>query len=544
MKTKQVLAASLLLLAGAAGAQAVPNMTLVGRNVGGPANGGAFEISAYDKFTNRLFSTVGGDRLEIFNFGNGRTLTDVGDVDFSSVGTFDSFSSVSIDPLGRGFGVVSAIPEANTTTPGKAIFFNTTTGAILGSVDVGFHPDMITFTPDGTKILVANEGEPALAPLVADGVGSVSVITVNAGSLGSSSVANISLAAMDLTGLRINPANAATPFNDLDPEYVAISADGTKAFVSVQEANAVITIDLTGPNANTITKTNALGTIVQNIDASNTDGGPTDRHPFASIFMPDAIATYSIGGTNYYITANEGDARDAAEFPFMQNDFITLAQANIDGLLDAATAASLDLTPSGVGNLVISKFDGDTDNDGQIEVPHAFGTRSFTIWNADTGAMVFDSGSDFEEITALLVNSIYNSSNSNAGAGNQDSRSDDKGPEPEAVTIGLIEGRFYAYIGLERVGGFFVYDITDPNNPFFVEYENPALVRGLGATRRPEGMIFISAADSPTGEEFIILSHEDRGGIQVYANVIPEPSSALLALCGFAGMLARRARRD
>lgn len=544
MKSKQAMAASLLLLAGAASVHAVPNMTLVGQNVGGPSNGGAFEISAYDKFTNRLFSTVGGTRLEIFNFGNGRSLVDVGDVNMAVVGTFRSFSSVSVDPLGRGFGVVTAIPNANTTTPGKAIFFNTATGAVLGSVDVGFHPDMVTFTPDGSKILIANEGEPALAPTVSDAAGSVSIINLagiaNVGQIAAINAGNVTtlgLGGLSTAGLRINPANAATPTNDLDPEYIAVSPDGTKAFITVQEANAVITLNLTN-NAMSI---KSLGTINQRIDASNTDGVDITS-TFTSMFMPDAIASYSVGSKTYYVTANEGDTRDAAEFPFVSGDFITLSAANSGGLLDAATAASLDLTPAGVGNLVVSRIDGNTDADAQIEVPHVFGTRSFSIWDADTGNLVFDSGSAFEEITSVLASTIYNSSNSNTGAGNVDSRSDDKGPEPEAVTIGFVEGRFYAYIGLERTGGFFVYDITDPNNPFFVEYENPALIRGSGVTRRPEGLVFISAADSPTGEEFLVLSHEDRGGIQVYADVIPEPMTLGLLGMSLTMLLARRRR--
>ena len=546
MKTRVRLGLGVMGLIGSATMAGPASATLI-KDIGGIDTGVAPEIAAYDKFNNRLFATSGDSGLQVFDFNDGRSLTlSATQVDLSGVfgGDARSYSSVAIDPLGRGFGVVAAIPARNTEVLGKAVFFSTADGSILGSVDVGFHPDMVTFTPDGAKILVANEGEAALsvdeggiAGLTGDAAGSVSVINLagvvsnaQVAGLTNAAVTTVGLGGLNLTGLRINPSNAATPYNDLEPEYIAVSADGSKAFVTLQEANAVATFDLA---TNSFTGVNALGTIVQRIDASNTDGVDITSN-IVSLFQPDAIASYTAGGKTYYVTANEGDTRDAEEFPFVTSDAVRISSAN----LDPVTKAGLNVTSAGVGRLNISRFDGNTDADVEIEVPTAFGTRSFTIWDAQTGQMVFDSGSDFEDLTALLANSIFNSSNS-TGGGDRDSRSDDKGPEPEGVTIGVFGGRTYAFIGLERVGGLFTYDITDPLNPFFVDYDNSALL-GLG-TSRPEGVLFISASDSPTGEAFVVLTHEGDGGIRVYV-LTPEPTVATLGLLSM-GALALRRRR-
>ena len=99
---------------------------------------------------------------------------------------------------------------------------------------------------------------------------------------------------------------------------------------------------------------------------------------------------------------------------------------------------------------------------------YAFGGRSFSIWSTD-GRQVFDSGDAFERITAAANPAFFNS---NHTASNLEGRSDDKGPEPEGLTIGTLSGRTYAFIGFERVGGIAVFDITDPRPPRFVTYIN------------------------------------------------------------------------
>jgi len=120
-----------------------------------------------------------------------------------------------------------------------------------------------------------------------------------------------------------------------------------------------------------------------------------------------------------------------------------------------------------LGRLNVSTIDGDTDGDGDYDALYAYGGRSFSIRSAN-GDLVFDSGSRLENITARLLPEAFNSDN--AENDSLDSRSDNKGPEPEGVTVGRVDGRTYAFVGLERIGGVAVFDVSQPQAPFFVQY--------------------------------------------------------------------------
>jgi hypothetical protein len=166
---------------------------------------------------------------------------------------------------------------------------------------------------------------------------------------------------------------------------------------------------------------------------------------------------------------------------------------------------------------------GDTDGDGLVDQLYAVGARSFTIWRTD-GTIAFDSGSDIETITAEISPESFNS---NGGADTFDGRSDDKGPEPEAVTLATIGERTYAFIGLERFGGVLVYDVTEPTMSTFVTYANhrditlPADDPAAGDSG-PESMVFVAGADSPIGQEMLIVGNEVSGTITVYAIAVAE----------------------
>jgi hypothetical protein len=116
--------------------------------------------------------------------------------------------------------------------------------------------------------------------------------------------------------------------------------------------------------------------------------------------------------------------------------------------------------------------------------------------------------------------------------------SDDKGPEPEGVALGEIDGRTYAFIGFERVGGIAVYDVTEPTRASFTAYVNnrdltvsaedeidagadPADVLTRAGDLGPEGLAFISAADSPTGEPMLAVGNEVSGSTTMYAISVP-----------------------
>ena len=455
--------------------------------------------------------------------------------------------------------------EADTKQNTGYIAFYQTDGTFLSAVEAGALPDMVTFTPDGNKVIVANEGEPN-GDYSVDPEGSVTVIDVSGGaaSLTESNVTQVSFEAFNEGGslslsnnVRISH-KAASVAQDLEPEYVAVSADSSTAYIMLQENNAFATLDL---NTNSITTIQGFGykdySIPGNeIDPSNKDNGINIRNvPVYGVYMPDSADTYESNGITYIVTANEGDGReyltDASDeascttqggFDFDDGDcFHYLDEIRIKDIADTGASFDEDLaalaganfedsdmlgrlkvmTDMGVsGDCSTLATTGQPGADCTYEALYSYGARSFTIWNSETGQAVFDSGSDFEVITANRLGDDFNASNDENGG---DDRSDDKGPEPEAIEIGMINNRAYAFIGLERVGGVMVYDITNPESASFVQYINTrdftvdveaefeagtsANVGDLG----PESIKFVSAENSPSGDALLIVGNEVSG---------------------------------
>jgi hypothetical protein len=250
------------------------------------------------------------------------------------------------------------------------------------------------------------------------------------------------------------------------------------------------------------------------LDPSDRDGGPhLGTWPVFGMYMPDSIAAYDVAGQTYVVTANEGDARDYSTF----SEETRISGVTLDpSAFPNATALQVN---AALGRLRTTTASGDTDGDGDVDVIHTFGARSFSIRDGLTGDLVFDSGNDFERITANRFGSLFNASNDANGG---DSRSDDKGPEPEALTLAVIRGATFAFIGLERVGGIMVYDITHPESPRFVQYVNArdlvtdfdgdvASELSAAGDLGPEGMTFIPAAESPTGKDLLVVANEVSG---------------------------------
>ena len=518
----------------------------------------AAEIVAYDSARDRVF-TVNADTGEIDYFSS---LTSIGNTPAGTLnlGALLLAANVITDAAEAGAAnsiaisgdmaavAVEAVPK---TDNGWVVFINLTNLTFVRAVEVGALPDMVTFTPDGSKVLVANEGEPNEGYSI-DPEGSVSVITVADGA-----VATIGFTAFNVGQPRHNELDLNTMILDgfeasvaesLEPEYITVAENGSEAYVALQENNAIAVLDLTD---NSIDRIFGLGfknhSIPGNeLDAGDRDGGMNIRTwPVMGIYMPDAIASYTFNGTTYLVTANEGDSREdwlvpinnqaaceASGYYFRSDeclDEIRVKDIVSRGGLTLGTALTgLDVDAS-LGRLKASyhttrimngndRADG-TDKSQAIDKVYAYGARSFSVWNTSTGEQVFDSGSAFERITAQRFGDNFNSNHEENGG---EDRSDDKGIEPEGIAIGTSNGYTYAFIGLERMGGIMVYDISNPFAPEYVQYINNrdfTLEPGDSVDAGdlgPEGLKFVPASDSPDGKPYLIVGNEVSGTTTVY----------------------------
>ncbi|MCC6413447.1 MAG: T9SS type A sorting domain-containing protein, partial [Saprospiraceae bacterium] len=401
---------------------------------------------------------------------------------------------------------------------GSLIFLNTD-GVFQKQVTVGALPDMITFTPDGNYVLTANEGQPNDA-YNNDPEGSVSLIDISGG-IANLTQANVQLidftaynnqeAALIASGVRKLKASS-TLAQDFEPEYITIAPDGKTAWVTLQENNAVAVLDL---ESKTFTSIVPLGTKDYNSFGNGLD--LSDQNPSILIanwplngyFIPDAITNYTVDNTVYLVTANEGDEKEYAGL----NERTTVGAVTLDPT--AFPNAAMLKENHAMGRMRITNLSGDTDGDGDYDELYCNGARSFSIWNSETGELVFDSGDDFEKITAAdpLTAPIFNADN---GGNGFKGRSRAKGPEPEGVTIGRLNNRTFAFIALERIGGVMVYDITDPNNVVFTDYVNSRDNTTFAGDNGAEGILFIPAYNSPDGKNYVVTSNEISGTVAVF----------------------------
>ncbi|MBT9316550.1 choice-of-anchor I family protein [Leptothoe spongobia] len=508
-----------------AGAMAVPASAFSLNRLGGAQVEGGAEISAFDAETANLFVTTG-DTIEIFNLTTPSTPTFVSSIDLTNPSNIGGFESGGVNSVAFSKGILAAAIEADTKQDDGIVAFFDAQGNFQIKFNVGALPDMVTFTPDGSKALVANEGEPN-DDYDVDPEGSVSIIDV----------ANGTVNTIGFGGVAIDPevrifGPGATPEQDLEPEYIAVSEDGSTAYVSIQENNALGILDL---DTETFTAVKSLGFKDHSLkgngfDASNEDGGINiQTHPVLGLYQPDAIATYTVNGETYVVTANEGDARDY--------DGFSEEERVKDLILDPTAYPNADelQQDENLGRLKTTNTLGDTDGDGDVDQIYSYGARSFSIFDA-AGNLVFDSGDDFEQIIAADFPEFFNI---NDGDPEEfDDRSDDKGPEPEGVTIGMFDGRTLAFIGLERSGGVMVYDITNPTAPSFVTYE-PSFSEDIS----PEGLVYINREDSPNGEPLLVVSNEESATISVY-QAVPEPGTMLGLLGAGTALLGIKRKRS
>jgi hypothetical protein len=477
-------------------------------HTGTPPGPGA-EIAAYDPETFRVFSV-------------NPTLSSVEVLDVTDPTAPTVVESWAVpgvpNSVAVGHGIVAvAVGAPVRTDPGVVQLRNAATGALLSQVTVGAQPDMAVFSPNGRFLLVANEGEPS-DDYTIDPVGSVSIIRVRDGGVITQS--DVRTAEFLPSTPIVNPESirvygpGASLAQDLEPEYIAVSHDSKKAWVTLQENNAMAVLNL---DRGKFDRVRGLGfkdwdAPGNRFDASDRDGpGNTPAQnlqpwPVFGMFQPDGVAAYRAGGRTWLVSANEGDARAYPGFSeeVRARDLVTGGKLDPSSPAFAAAGSNAQL-----GRLRVTNAFGDANGDGLIDNLFAYGARSFSIW-ADNVEVVYDSGAELEERMSALLPTAFNSTND---ANNSfDTRSDDKGPEPESVTVQRLFGRSIAFIGLERVGGVIAYDVSEPTAPTFSGYVNhrdfaaPDLASAgdLG----PEGLVVIPADQSPIGEPLLMLSNE------------------------------------
>ena len=498
----------------------------------------AAEIVSHDPASQRLF-VVNADTeaIDVYGIADPLNPAFLFAIDVSS---FGAPNSVDVNPDKKRDEIAVAVQAPNKQDPGFVLFYESTGNCdFISSAQAGALPDMVTYDNKGRLALVANEGEPNDDYSV-DPEGSVTIVDVKKSATNPvvTQVSFAGLAEADVEGVRITGPEGTTIAQDLEPEYIAISPNNRKAYVACQENNAIIVIDIKSASIDSVfglgSKDHSM--VGNELDASNRDvpGSSKDgiinirNWPVHGLYMPDAIATFRARGGSYIITTNEGDSREYDTYV----DEDRIGDADLDPA--AFPNASFLQDDDNLGRLKFVTTEGDTDGDGDYDKLYSFGGRSFSIFKED-GTLVFDSGSEFETITSILLPDDFNSNNDEDDT--FDNRSDDKGPEPEAVAVAKIKGKTYAFIGLERIGGVMTYDVSNPYAPAFVSYVNnrdfsqdfaeenedeeleiidEAAFIAAGDLG-PECVIYIDAKDSPNGEDLVVVSNEVSGTVTIYS---------------------------
>ena len=488
-------------------------LTALGTYATGVFDDGGSEITAYDPATRLVF---------VVNSGSGTV--DVVDIsDPTQPERVDRLDTPGANSVAVHEGLVAVAEEADEATDsGTVAFYDASTREEVGRVTVGALPDMVTFTRNGDRAVVANEGEPeGYCPGQVDPEGTISVIDLRKGP-GRATVATAGFHAYDAQqealvaeGVRVFGPNASVS-QDLEPEYVATSTNSRTAWVALQENNAVATVDL---RTATVTAVEPLGLKDHSgpgngLDASDRDDGiAIETRPVLGMFQPDGIAQYQVKGHPYLVTANEGDAREYDCFE---------EESRVEDLtLDPAAFPDAEelQAEEAIGRLAVTTTSPHGD-DGYTEL-WAFGARSVSVRDAVTGELMWDSGDAFEQLTARLQPALFNADNDDNDSA--DTRSDAKGPEPEGVDVGKLDGRTYAFVGLERQSGIVVVDVTEPRDGRVAGFASNRSTdtgadaeAGAAGDLGPEGVLFVPADDSPNGEPLLVVGNEVSGTTTIW----------------------------
>jgi hypothetical protein len=499
---------------------------------------GSHEIVAYHAGSKRIFATNGvKNSIDIF--------------DISDVANPKKVSSVSLAPYGNDVTsvaagkdvVVAAVLVTETfsatgvpTTPnGKIVVFDTN-GKVLSSADVlGVLPDAVTFAPNGTTALVAIEASPVCAkdnPATAakeetdytkasDPVGGVTVVDLsNPASpvLRFAGFDQFTIAEMRAKGIAVSSV-VNNVSKDFEPEFVT-AVDNNYAYVTIQEANAIGKLNIESATFESITRAfeSKIAYVARDTSDRDSGAGPRNYSNVVGASQPDAIAGFKVGSGQYFVTANEGDAR---EYTCLNDDLRSSAlKVDTRRFPDWKTLSG----SAALGRAKVNPNIGDKDGDGDIDTIHLRGSNSMTMYR--NGMPIWDSGELLDQIQTKAfgvanINGSHSlsSDKSTMNYVGQD-RSDDKGAEPEGVALGMVGDRRIAILGLERMTALAIFDITEPRNPVFQEWLQMLPTKATPAKDvkhwSPEGIVFVPANKSPSGRALIITSYELSGSLSIH----------------------------
>jgi len=499
---------------------------------------GSGEIATFHPGSKRIFATNGvKNSIDIFDISNVAAPKKVGSLSLSPYG-----NDVTSVAAGRDV-VVAAVLVTETfsatgapSTPnGKLVVFDTN-GKVLSSPDIlGVLPDSVTFAPNGTTALVAIEGQPVCAKddpattakedtdysKASDPEGGVSIVDLTnpaAPVVKFAGFKQFNVAQMKAKGIAVSSVvnNVA---KDFEPEFIT-AVDNKYAYVTIQEANAIGKLDIEAASFESVTRAFESKLSVTARDTSDRDSGAGPRN-YANVVgasQPDAIASFKVGSGHYFVTANEGDAR---EYTCLNDDqrgsSLKVDSRRFPNWSTLSASAAL-------GRAKVNPTIGDRDGDGDIDTIHLRGSNSMTMYR--NGIALWDSGEllDQIQIKAFGVANIngshsLSSDKSTMNYVGQD-RSDDKGSEPEGVAVGMVGNTRVAILGLERMTALAVFDITQPRSPVFQEWLQMLPAKATPAKDvkhwSPEGIVFVSADKSPSGKALIITSYELSGSISIH----------------------------
>ena len=477
----------------------------------GTANedGGVAEIVAYNKDNQKTYVVNGQEGVlnviplqEEGNFGEPETIEVKNLIEEFEYG---DMTSVAVDTVHDR--IVIALQAADYAANGQVAVLDYE-GKLMEHYETGVQPDMVTFTKDGNKVLTANEGEPreGYGDGTTDPAGSITVVNLTEKTAKTVGFEDFDAEELASQGILFNKVNdeIVPAETDLEPEYIAVTDDGGKAYISLQEANAIAVMDL---EAEEITDIKSVGFVDYSEEKNAVDllsdenYGAKQYENALGVRMPDGISLFEKEGKTYLLTANEGDAREwgVADTPqyFCNETKKTLTAS------DGTTAKKVrSLDESCTAGLEADKN-------------YLFGSRSFSIFDAETMELVYDSGNQFEKKTAQWLPDYFNCSNNDT---EQDSRSQKKGPEPESITVGAMDGRIYAFVAIERIGGIMIYDVTDPAEASYMNYVNTRdFSQIIAGDVAPEGLAFVPANQTASGLPMLIAACEVSGTVAGYS---------------------------